>query len=282
MKLPRVHQAAARTSALTGRRALCTHSFDDIELFVGKSETARIKLNRPDKRNALSTHTMKEMLHALDIIAASSARVVVLESSGSVFCAGHDLSELRGTDSSQHVELFDKCRDLMQRLNSIPQPIIAKVDGLATAAGCQLVASCDLAIASTRSAFATPGVSIGLFCSTPMVPLSRAVGPKRAMQMLLTGEHIPAAVMLQWGMLNDVVLPEKLCAAAQHLANRICEASPLTVRTGKAAFWAQEGLSQDKAYDVTVPAMVRNASARDAQEGFSAFFEKRAPKWIGE
>ena len=242
---------------------------------------ARLMLNRPEKRNALSLELMEEMLRALDAIAASAARVIVVEGAGPAFSAGHDLSELTGRDVAFYQHLFDVCSVLMQRLHTVPQPVIAKVHGIATAAGCQLVASCDLAVAADDARFATPGVKIGLFCSTPMVPLSRAVGRKRALQMLLTGEFVDAATARSWGLVNDVAPSSGLDAAVDALAAKIVAASPLTIGIGKAAFWVQVGKDEAAAYDYAKDVMARNALANDAQEGICAFLEKRAPEWSG-
>ena len=242
---------------------------------------ARLVLNRPEKRNALSLELMEEVLHALDAIAASAARVIVVEGAGPVFSAGHDLSELTGRDVAFYQHLFDVCSVLMQRLHSVPQPVIAKVHGIATAAGCQLVASCDLAVAAADARFATPGVKIGLFCSTPMVPLSRAVGRKRALQMLLTGDFVDAATAQSWGLVNEVVPAAKLDAAVDALVAKIVAASPLTIEIGKEAFWAQIDRDEPGAYDLARSVMTTNALANDAQEGICAFLEKRPPKWTG-
>ena len=242
---------------------------------------ARLVLNRPDKRNALSLELMEELLRALDAIAVSSARVIVVEGAGPAFCAGHDLTELTGRDVAFYQHLFDVCTVLMQRLHTVPQPVIAKVHGIATAAGCQLVASCDLAIAADDARFATPGVKIGLFCSTPMVPLSRAVGRKRALQMLLTGEFVDAATAQAWGLVNEVVPAGELDAAVAALAAKIAAASPLTIGIGKAAFWEQIDRDEAGAYDYAKDVMARNALANDAQEGICAFLEKRPAEWSG-
>ena len=189
---------------------------------------------------------------------------------------------MTGRDEAFYERLFDLCSVVMQRLHTLPQPVIAKVHGIATAAGCQLVASCDLAIAAEEARFATPGVKIGLFCSTPMVPLSRAVGRKRALQMLLTGEFIDARTALAWGLVNDVVAAADLDAAVDALAAKISAASPLTVGIGKAAFWQQVELDEAGAYDYARAVMTRNALANDAQEGMCAFLEKRPAAWTGK
>lgn len=256
-------------------------TFRTIEL-VQDGGVARLTLNRPEKRNALSLELLEELLAALEEIAASDARVVVLAGAGPAFSAGHDLGEMTGRDEAFYERLFDLCSVVMQRLHTLPQPVIAKVHGIATAAGCQLVASCDLAIAAEEARFATPGVKIGLFCSTPMVPLSRAVGRKRALQMLLTGELIDARTALAWGLVNDVVAAADLDAAVDALAAKISAASPLTVGIGKAAFWQQVELDEAGAYDYARAVMTRNALANDAQEGMCAFLEKRPAAWTGK
>jgi enoyl-CoA hydratase/carnithine racemase len=206
-------------------------------------------------------------------------RTVVIGGNGPAFSAGHDLSEMMGRDEAAYQELFDVCTRLMMRIHELPQPVIARVHGIATAAGCQLVATCDLAVAAEEARFATPGVRIGLFCSTPMVPLSRAVGRKRALQMLLTGEPIDAATALDWGLVNRVVPAEQLDDAVRELAGAIGRASPLTVGIGKRAFYDQVDLDERGAYDLTKTVMSMNALADDAQEGIGAFLEKRAAVW---
>lgn len=238
----------------------------------------RITLNRPDRRNALSLELMEELTAAL---LAAAGRVVVIAGAGPAFSAGHDLGELLASDTEQARNLFEACSALMTTVQSIDQPVIARVHGVATAAGCQLVASCDLAIAEPGARFATPGVSIGLFCSTPMVPLSRSVGPKRALQMLFTGELIDAPTALEWGLINQVVPLEELDDAVATLAARIAEASPMVLALGKRAFYAQLGLDQTAAYDLATATMTENAATADAHEGIGAFLEKRRPTWTG-
>lgn len=238
----------------------------------------RLTLDRPERRNALSLELMQELTAAMR---AASGRVVVVAANGPAFSAGHDLGELVGGDTAAHARVFDACVELMETVQSIDQPVIAEVHGVATAAGCQLVATCDLAVAESGARFGTPGVRIGLFCSTPMVPLSRAVGPKRAMQLLLTGDLLDAATALDWGLVNEVVEPSELRSSVQALAERIASASPLTLAIGKRAFHRQVGLDQHQAYDLTAATMVANAATADAQEGMSAFLEKRPPTWTG-
>jgi enoyl-CoA hydratase/carnithine racemase len=243
---------------------------------------ARITLNRPEKRNALSLDLMLELLVALRrVSAAEGVRAIVLDANGPAFSAGHDLAEMVDRDLAFHQRLFDVCSELMETLHRLPQPVIAKVEGIATAAGCQLVAACDLAVAADDSRFATPGVKIGLFCSTPMVALSRAVGRKRALEMLLTGRPIDAATAVDWGLINRAVPAAELEDAVGELVDAIAASSPLTVGLGKEAFYAQIELDEHRAYDHTKTVMAMNAQAGDAQEGMCAFLEKRAPQWRG-
>jgi enoyl-CoA hydratase/carnithine racemase len=242
-----------------------------------------ITLNRGDRRNPLSLALMLDLIRFLEEFGAdSSIRAVILASTGKAFSSGHDLSEMVGRTVADYRHIFDVCTELMTRIQSIPQPVIAQVQGVATAAGCQLVASCDLAIASEQATFATPGVRIGLFCSTPMVALSRAVGRKRAMEMLLTGKPVDAATAAEWGLVNRVVPAEELEAETRRLACQIAEASSFTVGLGKQAYYAQIDLDQPKAYAYTKEIMAMNALAQDAQEGISAFLEKRAACWSGK
>jgi enoyl-CoA hydratase/carnithine racemase len=252
-------------------------------LYSLEGETALLTLNRPGRRNALSLDLMLEVIACLDEIGRDSrVRAVILASAGKVFCSGHDLSEMTGRGLNEYRRLFDVCSDLMMKLQAIPQPVIAEVQGVATAAGCQLVAACDLAVAADNAAFATPGVKIGLFCTTPMVALSRAIGRKRALEMLLTGEVISAATAEAWGLINRAVPAEELRAETRKLAERIAAASPLTVAIGKQAFYTQIDLDQPKAYAYAKEVMSMNSLAADAQEGISAFLEKRAACWSGK
>jgi enoyl-CoA hydratase/carnithine racemase len=243
---------------------------------------ARVTLNRPDKRNALSLELMQQLIATLRRVGGErETRAIVLEASGPAFSAGHDLSEMIGRDVPFFQRLFDVCTELMETIHRLPQPVIAKVHGTATAAGCQLVAACDLAVAADSARFATPGVKIGLFCSTPMVPLSRAIGRKRALDMLLTGRPIDAATALDWGLINRVVPEDELDAEIDALVDAIARSSPLTVGIGKEAFYSQIELDEHRAYDLTKAIMAMNAHADDAQEGMCAFLEKRAPEWRG-
>jgi enoyl-CoA hydratase/carnithine racemase len=242
-----------------------------------------ITLDRPERRNALSLELMLELISSLDEFAAQpDVRAIILAASGKVFSSGHDLSEMVGRTVSDYRRLFDVCTELMAKIQSIPQPVIAQVQGVATAAGCQLVATCDLAIASDQAAFATPGVKIGLFCTTPMVALSRAVGRKRAMEMLLTGKLVDAATAAEWGLINRVVPAAELESATRELACSIAAASSFTVALGKQAYYAQIDLDQPKAYAYAKEVMTVNALAHDAQEGISAFLEKRVACWTGK
>jgi len=251
-------------------------------LVAREGVVARITLNRPDKRNALSLELMEELIGALDGVGADpEVRAVVIEGAGVAFSAGHDLTEMVGRDLPFYQRLFDVCTELMEKIHRVPQPVIAKVHGIATAAGCQLVAACDLAVAADDARFATPGVKIGLFCSTPMVPLSRAIGRKRALEMLLTGELIDAGTALEWGLINRVVPSDQLDDAVTELVEAIARSSPLTVGIGKEAFYAQVELDEHRAYDLTKAVMAMNSMATDAQEGMGAFLEKRKPSWTG-
>jgi len=244
--------------------------------------TSTISLNRPEKRNALSLELMRELIAALRGVGAdTSIRAVILAAEGKVFSSGHDLSEMVGRGAADYRQLFDVCTELMAVVQSIPQPVIARVQGLATAAGCQLVATCDLALAADAAAFATPGVKIGLFCTTPMVALTRAIGRKRAMEMLLTGRVVDAATAADWGLVNRAVPAAELGLATRELADRIAASSSFTVALGKQAFYAQIGLEQPNAYAYAKEVMSMNALAADAQEGIGAFLEKRSPRWPG-
>jgi enoyl-CoA hydratase/carnithine racemase len=246
-------------------------------------QLAIVTLNRPDRRNALSLDLMLELIDCLDEIGGgTSIRAVVLAAAGKVFSSGHDLSEMVGRTVNDYRRLFDVCTQLMTKIQSIPQPVIAQVQGIATAAGCQLVATCDLAIASDQAQFATPGVKIGLFCTTPMVALSRAVGRKRALEMLLTGKLVDAATAAEWGLVNRVVPADQLESETRRLACQIAEASSFTVALGKQAYYTQIDLDQPKAYAYAKEVMTMNSLAHDAQEGIAAFLEKRAACWTGK
>jgi len=242
---------------------------------------AWLTLNRPAARNALSVALMSALEEALEAIAPDPAvRVVVIAGEGPAFCAGHDLREMRADrDEARMAALFAQCSALMTRIVRLPKPVIARVHGIATAAGCQLVASCDLAVAAADARFATPGVNIGLFCSTPMVALSRAVPRKAAMEMLLTGDLIDAARAREIGLVNRVVPAGQLDAAVQALAAQIAGKSALTLAIGKEAFYRQAEMPLDDAYRYAAEVMTRNMMAHDAAEGIDAFIAKRPPTW---
>lgn len=251
--------------------------FDGVRLDV-EGRVATITLARPDKRNALSLEMLQNLIKALESV-PSHVGVVVMAAEGKAFSAGHDMSEMIDRPDVYYTELFSTCVRMMEAVHALPQPVIARVHGVATAAGCQLVASCDLAVASKDAWFATPGVSIGLFCSTPMVPVSRAVGHKRAMQMLLTGDPVSATDAVEWGLINQAVPADELDRAVLELTNKILRFSPKTIATGKHAYHAQAGLPENAAYEVATPIMAHNAARDDAQEGMSAFLDKRDPVW---
>ena len=244
---------------------------------------ATLTLDRPAARNALSSALMAELQDALEALRGDAeAKVVIIAGAGPAFCAGHDLKEVRGLGSAAHPALFAQCSRLMTTVVHFPKPVIARVHGIATAAGCQLVASCDLAVAAEDARFATPGVNIGLFCSTPMVALSRAVGRKAAMEMLLTGDPIPARRAREIGLVNRVVPAAELAAATTELAEGIAAKSPLVLAIGKEAFHRQVEMGLEDAYAYAGDVMCRNLRARDAGEGIDAFLEKRPPVWRGE
>ena len=244
---------------------------------------ARVTLDRPERRNPLSLQMMREATEAIRRLGSDPAcRVVVLTGSGPALSAGHEISEMVGRTLEQEREVFDTCVELMECIQAIRQPVIAEVQGHAVAAGCQLVATCDLAVAVDTARFGTPGVKIGLFCSTPMVAVSRNIGRKRALQMLLTGETIDAATAVEWGLINEAVPADELRGRVDELATRIADASPLTLEIGKQAFYRQIDLPQDQAYREMAETMATNAVTCDAQEGMSAFLDKRTPTWRGE
>ena len=252
-------------------------------IFEQDRNIAYVTMNRPKRRNALSLEHMNELISCFETIGAGKdISIVILRGEGPAFCAGHDLSEMLGREPGFYRNLFDVCSALMEKIQEIPQPVIAQVHGVATAAGCQLAATCDLVVASEEAQFATPGVRIGLFCSTPMVALSRAVGQKKAMEMLLTGDFISAEEALAAGLVNKVVSQENLEAEAHSMAEKIAEASPLVVGVGKQAFYRQLEMPTEQAYAYTKEVMSFNATFADAQEGICAFLEKRNPEWQGK
>ncbi|GBD84056.1 putative enoyl-CoA hydratase echA8 [bacterium BMS3Abin02] len=239
---------------------------------------ATVTLARPEKRNALGLDLMRSVIETFERV-PSEAGVVIMAAEGKVFSAGHDLAEMIDRPDDYYAELFETCGRMMKAVHELRQPVIAKVQGVATAAGCQLVATCDLAIAADTAWFATPGVKIGLFCHTPMVPVSRAVGHKRAMQMLLTGEPIDAATAVDWGLINASVPAEELDDAVADMAQKILRYSKNTVALGKCTYYAQAEMPEDAAYEIAAPVMAANAAGVDAQEGMGAFLEKREPQW---
>lgn len=242
-----------------------------------------LTLNRPRQYNTLSEAMLTALHGALsDIAEDDTVRVVILAGAGKAFCAGHDLKEMRARpDQDYYRELFRKCSDMMLTMNRIPQPIIARVHGIATAAGCQLVATADLAVASTAASFATSGINLGLFCATPGVPLSRNVLRKHAMEMLLTGDFISAEEAARLGLVNRVVEPDLLDQEVMSLARHITQRSPVAVRTGKQMFYRQIDRELESAYEFAAEVMACNMMAEDAAEGIDAFIEKRAPVWRG-
>jgi enoyl-CoA hydratase/carnithine racemase len=245
---------------------------------------ATLTMNRPQARNALSLAMLRALLDAVAAIAADpDVRVVILAGAGPGFCAGHDLKEVRAhqDDPTYAQALFAECAELMLAMVRLPKPIVARVHGIATAAGCQLVATCDLAVAAEDSRFATPGVNIGLFCSTPMVALSRNATPKQAMQMLLTGEAIDAPTAVRFGLINEIVAAAQLESRTAALARQLASKSPRTLAIGKEAFYHQLELPLAAAYDYTRRTMEENLQTVDAQEGIAAFIDKRPPVWCG-
>jgi enoyl-CoA hydratase/carnithine racemase len=244
---------------------------------------ATVTLNRPQARNALSTSMMTAIEEALSRAGTDPAvRVVVLAANGPAFCAGHDLKEMSGIESEDGIAaVFAQCSRMMMAVVRLPKPVVARVHAMATAAGCQLVASCDMAFAADGAQFATPGVNIGLFCSTPMVALSRVVSRKRAMEMLLTGKPVDAATAADWGLINRAVPAAELDATVDEVAAALAAKSSYTLKVGKDAFYNQVEMSLDDAYCYTSAVMAANMQAADAAEGIDAFLTKRHPVWKG-
>ena len=242
---------------------------------------ATLTLNRPAKFNALSEELLTSLQHELDQIAQDETlKVVIIAAHGKAFCAGHDLKEMRASeDRAYHQALFDQCGRMMVSINGLPQPVIAQVHGIATAAGCQLVANCDLAVAADDARFAVSGINFGLFCSTPAVPLSRNLPRKKAMQMLLTGDFISAAEAKQFGLVNEVVPAAELGSATQELAARIAAKSAHSIQLGKDMFYQQLRMDLADAYAFASERMACNMDSHDAREGIDAFIEKRKPEW---
>jgi enoyl-CoA hydratase/carnithine racemase len=238
-----------------------------------------ITMDRPERRNALSLAHMRELIEGFRQVGASDARGVILAASGPVFSAGHDFSDMAGADLVAMRELLWTCTELMTAIQRLPQPVIARVHGLATAAGCQLVASCDLAVAADTAGFATPGGKGGWFCHTPLVAVSRAIGRKQAMEMALTGDTVDAPTALAWGLVNRVVPAHRLEAATLDLLERATRGSAMSKALGKQAFYTQLGMDQAQAYSYAVEVMAASSQTADAQEGMAAFLEKRPPTW---
>jgi enoyl-CoA hydratase/carnithine racemase len=243
----------------------------------------RLTLNRPDKRNALSRELLAELETALARLRDErTVRVVILAANGPLFCSGHDLKEMVGGNRHHYDKLFAACSRVMLQLRRLPQPVIARVQGMATAAGCQLVAACDLCVAAEEASFATPGVKLGLFCTTPMVPLVRAIPAKPALEMLLTGRAISAGRACELGLVNRVVPATDLDGAVKDLVDAIVASSPWTIAIGKQAFYDQLALDEATAYERATQVMSDNAIGADAQEGMQAFLQKRQPQWSSE
>jgi enoyl-CoA hydratase/carnithine racemase len=254
---------------------------DSLVVVEQRDRVAWVTLNRPERRNPLGLEMMEALIDALTTLPSETAAVVVA-GAGPAFSAGHDLAEVLGGDESELEKIFARCTELMETISRIPQPVIARVHGVATAAGCQLVAAADLAVAAESARFATPGEKIGLFCSTPMVPISRAVGRKRAMEILLTGQMIDASTALDWGLVNRVVPDEQLDGAVAELVESIIAFSPAVIALGKRTFYSQIDVDQHQAYEDTRAVMVANAQMEDAKEGMGAFLDKRQPTWRGK
>ena len=244
---------------------------------------ATLTLNRPAQYNALSGEVLGALQSALDSIAADAAvRVVIIAAGGKAFCAGHDLKEMRASEErSFHQDLFQQCGRMMLTIHNLPQPVIAQVDGIATAAGCQLVGACDLAVAAADARFAVSGINVGLFCSTPAVPLSRNMHTKQAMHMLLTGDFIDAETACRFGLVNAVVASDRLAAATRELAQKVADKSPLSIRLGKKMFYQQLAMDLPAAYAFAAERMACNMDSEDAREGIDAFIQKRKPVWRG-
>ena len=251
-------------------------------LFEKKGHVGIITLNRPEDRNALSLELMDEMQKQLGLIAKDrDTRVIIIRGNGPAFCVGHNINELVGEDYDiEHFRnVFSVCSNLMQTLQKMPQPVIAQVHGVAMAAGCQLVAACDLAIADNNTKFSTPGIKIGLFCSTPMVPLSRVIVRRRALDMLLSGRFVSAQEAEKFGLVNKIVDPENLMQETENWAEEIAKFSLFTLEFGKKAFYHQIDQDEGSAYNYAKEAIANNCLSEDAQEGMKAFLEKRKPEW---
>ena len=263
-----------------------THSDADDKVLLRHNarDIAWLTLNRPKAYNALSGDLMSELISSLNSIANErDIKVVVIKGAGKGFCAGHDLQEMKVNNNETFLEnFFAQCCVLMQAIVNLPQPVIAQVHGTAAAAGCQLVASCDLAFADDNATFATPGVNIGLFCSTPMVAVSRKINRKKMMEMLLLGDKIDSRTAVEHGLINQSVPGKLLNETVSQVANKIASKSPLTLKIGKEAFYKQLEMPLSEAYEYTSKVMIQNMQARDAEEGINAFIEKRLPVWTGK
>jgi enoyl-CoA hydratase/carnithine racemase len=272
--------AKAQTETQT-RRLHNDYALLQIETDVsGIAGAVRVTLNRPNALNALSQALLTQLQHALDSVAASPARVVILAGAGRAFCAGHDLAEMRAQPSQVYYQaLFAQCSKLMLTIQRMPQPVIAQVHGIATAAGCQLVAMCDLAVAASDARFAVSGVNLGLFCSTPSVPLSRNISRKQAFEMLVTGDFIDAPTACDRGLINRVAAPDALASEVAALAQRICNKPRTAIEAGKGLFYRQLEMGIEAAYQLAGQTMACNMMDDSALEGTQAFLEKRPPKW---
>ena len=261
-----------------------TASSDAILLRDSEEGIVTLTLNRPSQYNALSADMLDALQAALDDIDSDpQQRVVIIAANGKAFCAGHDLKEMRSSEDREfHQALFDKCERMMLTINQLRQPVIAQVHGIATAAGCQLAANCDLAVAAEEARFAVSGINVGLFCSTPAVPLSRNMGRKQAMHMLLTGDFISAQTALQYGLLNEVVPAAQLRSTTLALAQNIAAKSAHAIALGKDMFYRQITMDLADAYAYAGERMACNMDSQDAREGIDAFIQKRKPKWTGK
>ncbi|XP_077328961.1 enoyl-CoA hydratase domain-containing protein 3, mitochondrial [Lithobates pipiens] len=270
------------TAAAILRRCSSTvqHEPPPLTVTVQEGGIRKITMNNPQKRNALSLSMLQSLQKDISYEVDMNLRVIVITAEGPVFSSGHNLKEFTSAQGkAYHTEVFNACVKLMKTIQTIPVPVIAQVNGLATAAGCQLVASCDIAVASDRSKFATPGVNVGLFCSTPAVALGRAVPRKVALEMLFTGEPISAYDALMHGLVSKVVPEENLETETMRIASKICEASRSVVALGKATFYKQISQSLEEAYELTSQVMLENLDLKDGQEGIEAFIQKRKPLW---
>lgn len=262
------------TSSIAEKPILLRHENDGI---------ATLTLNRPRQYNCLSQALLTDLQNALNTLGGEPGiRVIVIAGNGAAFCAGHDLKEMHAhTDQAFHKAVFEQCSRLMLAIRHLRQPVIAKVHGIATAAGCQLVASCDLAVASSSARFATSGINVGLFCSTPAVAISRNMPGKHAMKMLLTGDFIDAPTAVQQGLINEIAEPDDLDNGVRRLAESICEKSPAAIATGKEMYYRQLEMGVEQAYEFASETMVCSMNSEDAREGVDAFIGKRKPRWTG-